>query len=41
MHKAIKVPMIPIHEEAGKIYAYVGDGEPTEPFASSKTEENK
>ncbi|MEM9602474.1 MAG: Rieske 2Fe-2S domain-containing protein [Pseudomonadota bacterium] len=28
MYKAIKVPMVPLHEVDGRIYAYVGQGEP-------------
>ncbi|MDE4134910.1 Rieske 2Fe-2S domain-containing protein [Phaeobacter sp. QD34_3] len=32
MYRAIKTPMVPLYEQNGAIYAYVGEGEPTEPF---------
>lgn len=38
MYKAIKVPMVPLHEENGDIYAYLGEGEPVEPFTLERTE---
>lgn len=38
MYKAIKVPMVPLHEEQGEIFAYLGDGVPTHPFNLEEAE---
>lgn len=38
MYKTIRVPMVPLHEVEGRIFAFVGDGDPTVPLERSVTE---